>query len=50
MDSIDLYYIHRVDGVTPIEKTMEEMVKLKKYVSCCPSTSGHYQQMRHCIN
>lgn len=27
---IDLYYIHRVDGETPIEKTMEELVKLKK--------------------
>lgn len=27
---IDLYYVHRVDEVTPIEKTIEEMVKLKK--------------------
>ncbi|KAK4120256.1 Aldo/keto reductase-like protein [Parathielavia appendiculata] len=26
---IDLYYIHRVDGKTPIEKTMEELAKLK---------------------
>ncbi|KAK3334145.1 NADP-dependent oxidoreductase domain-containing protein [Cercophora scortea] len=26
---IDLYYIHRVDRETPIEKTMEELVKLK---------------------
>jgi aryl-alcohol dehydrogenase-like predicted oxidoreductase len=26
---IDLYYVHRVDGKTPIEKTMGELVKLK---------------------
>ncbi|KAK2767345.1 putative aldo/keto reductase [Colletotrichum kahawae] len=26
---IDLYYVHRVDEVTPIEKTIEKMVKLK---------------------
>jgi aryl-alcohol dehydrogenase-like predicted oxidoreductase len=31
-DVIDLYYCHRVDGVTPIEKTVEAMVELKKYV------------------
>ena len=29
-DSIDLYYCHAVDGVTPIEKTVEAMVELKK--------------------
>lgn len=27
---IDLYYCHRVDGKTPIEKTVEAMVELKK--------------------
>jgi aryl-alcohol dehydrogenase-like predicted oxidoreductase len=27
---IDLYYIHRVDGKTPIEKTMAELVKLQQ--------------------
>ena len=27
--TIDLYYCHRVDGVTPIEKTVEAMVQLK---------------------
>lgn len=32
VDTIDLYYCHRVDGVTPIEKTIEAMVELKKYV------------------
>jgi aldo/keto reductase family protein len=32
-DYIDLYYIHRTDNKTPIEKTMEELVKLKKCVS-----------------
>lgn len=29
-DYIDLYYCHRVDGKTPIEKTVEAMVELKK--------------------
>lgn len=28
--TIDLYYCHRVDGVTPVEKTIEAMVELKK--------------------
>ncbi|CAG7916710.1 unnamed protein product [Penicillium olsonii] len=27
---IDIYYVHRLDKVTPIEKTMEAMVELKK--------------------
>jgi aryl-alcohol dehydrogenase-like predicted oxidoreductase len=27
---IDLFYIHRLDGKTPIEKTIEAMVELKK--------------------
>lgn len=31
-DYIDLYYCHRIDNVTPIEKTIEAMVELKKYV------------------
>ncbi|KAJ5170554.1 Aldo/keto reductase subgroup [Penicillium coprophilum] len=30
VEKIDLYYCHRVDGVTPIEKTIEAMVELKK--------------------
>ncbi|KAJ6109924.1 hypothetical protein N7486_002159 [Penicillium sp. IBT 16267x] len=29
VDTIDLYYCHRVDGVTPIQKTIEAMVELK---------------------
>ncbi|OJJ54909.1 hypothetical protein ASPSYDRAFT_159193 [Aspergillus sydowii CBS 593.65] len=29
VDTIDLYYCHRVDGVTPIERTIEAMVELK---------------------
>lgn len=29
-DVIDLYYCHRVDGKTPIEKTVEAMVELKR--------------------
>lgn len=32
VETIDLYYCHRVDGVTPIERTVEAMVELKKYV------------------
>ncbi|KAL7760892.1 hypothetical protein ACKLNR_007427 [Fusarium oxysporum f. sp. zingiberi] len=46
LDCIDLYYVHRLDGKTPIEKTMEELVKLKsegkiKYIglSECSSDS-----------
>ena len=30
IDSIDLYYIHRLDEKTPIEKTMEVMAQLKE--------------------
>ncbi len=30
IDCIDLYYCHRVDGKTPIEKTVEAMVELKR--------------------
>ena len=30
--TIDLYYCHRVDKKTPIEKTVEAMVELKKWV------------------
>ncbi|KAL2869055.1 Aldo/keto reductase [Aspergillus lucknowensis] len=29
VETIDLYYCHRVDGVTPIERTIEAMVELK---------------------
>ncbi|KAI9049665.1 hypothetical protein LZ554_006690 [Drepanopeziza brunnea f. sp. 'monogermtubi'] len=30
VETIDLYYCHRVDGKTPIERTIEAMVELKK--------------------
>jgi aryl-alcohol dehydrogenase-like predicted oxidoreductase len=30
IETIDLYYCHRVDTVTPIEKTIQAMVDLKK--------------------
>ena len=30
IQTIDLYYCHRVDGKTPIEKTVEAMAELKK--------------------
>lgn len=46
VDCIDLYYIHRLDEKTPIEKTVQEMVKLKNEgkikhfgISECSSTS-----------
>ncbi|KAK1722972.1 hypothetical protein CaCOL14_008251 [Colletotrichum acutatum] len=46
IESIDLYYIHRLDETTPIEKTIEEMVKLKNEgkvkafgISECSSTT-----------
>lgn len=32
VETIDLYYCHRVDGKTPIEKTIEAMVDLKRFV------------------
>jgi hypothetical protein len=35
-DTIDLYYCHRIDGVTPIEKTIKAMVELKKYIAPFP--------------
>jgi aryl-alcohol dehydrogenase-like predicted oxidoreductase len=30
VDCIDLFYVHRFDRITPVEKTMETLVKLKK--------------------
>lgn len=30
IETIDLYYCHRVDGKTPIEKTVQALVELKK--------------------
>ncbi|KIW18881.1 hypothetical protein PV08_03170 [Exophiala spinifera] len=30
IDSIDLFYVHRFDKVTPVEKTMEALVELKR--------------------
>lgn len=30
LDSVDLYYVHRVDGAQPIEVTMREMKKLQE--------------------
>lgn len=46
IDCIDLYYIHRLDEKTPIEKTIQEMVRLKSEgkikhfgISECSSTS-----------
>ncbi|KAI0534213.1 Aldo/keto reductase-like protein [Xylaria digitata] len=30
IDSIDLFYVHRFDRVTPVEKTMEALVELKR--------------------
>ena len=36
IDFIDLYYCHRCDLETPIEKTVEAMVELKKPVTIYP--------------
>jgi aryl-alcohol dehydrogenase-like predicted oxidoreductase len=38
--TIDLYYCHRLDGKTPIEKTVEAMAQLKKYAHSL-STIAH---------
>jgi len=32
VETIDLYYPHRLDGSTPVELIVAEMVKLKEYV------------------
>ena len=32
VDKIDLYYPHRVDHNTPIERTVEVMAELKRYL------------------
>ena len=34
VEKIDLYYCHRVDMKTPIEKTVEAMAQLKRYAFC----------------
>lgn len=45
IDCIDLYYCHRVDGVTPIEKTVEAMAQLKKYCTPLPFHSSPKQEL-----
>lgn len=32
IETIDLYYCHRVDKVTPVELTVKAMAELKRYV------------------
>jgi aryl-alcohol dehydrogenase-like predicted oxidoreductase len=39
---IDLYYCHRVDMKTPIEKTVEAMAELKKWVTCSKNLGALY--------
>jgi aryl-alcohol dehydrogenase-like predicted oxidoreductase len=39
VESIDLFYVHRFDTVTPVEKTMEALVELKKCVKLVSSGS-----------
>ena len=41
-DYVDLYYVHRVDQKTPIEKTMEALLELKKYESSPTTMHGGY--------
>jgi aryl-alcohol dehydrogenase-like predicted oxidoreductase len=38
---IDLYYPHRLDGSTPVEHIVAEMVKLKELVTPRPSMADH---------
>lgn len=33
IQTIDLYYCHRLDRKTPVEKTVQAMAELKKYVT-----------------
>lgn len=33
IECLDLFYVHRFDSVTPVEKTMEALVELKRCVS-----------------
>jgi len=40
VETIDLYYAHRLDGKTPVEDTIEAMVELKKYLSLPPITNN----------
>lgn len=35
VETIDLYYCHRVDRKTPVEKTVEAMAQLKRYALWC---------------
>lgn len=30
VDYLDIFYVHRFDGKTPVEKTMEALLDLKK--------------------
>ena len=41
IECIDLYYCHRLDGKTPIEKMVQAMAELKKYVPY-PTSPLHY--------
>ena len=43
-DYIDLYYMHRTDGKTPIEETVQAMKELKEYVD------GHCFHLRQSYN
>ncbi|KAJ2982884.1 hypothetical protein NQ176_g1092 [Zarea fungicola] len=42
VNTIDLYYCHRIDTTTPIEKTVQAMADLKKLV-----TTAHYRKIRY---
>ncbi len=36
IETIDLYYAHRLDGVTPVEDTIEALVELKRFIISLP--------------
>lgn len=55
LGSIDLYYCHRLDGITPVEKTVTEMKKLQdegkiKYIGiseCSPESLRRASKIVH---
>ena len=50
IECIDLYYCHRVDGKTPVEKTVEAMAELKKYVPKLPHLNETGEHSNNTIN
>lgn len=52
LPNVDLYYVHRLDKVTPIEKTMNAMVELKnegkfKYMGLSECSAESLRRVRN---